>query len=468
MRRLFSPIGVGLLLLAAACGRDVDVRPPSQLLPPTATLAPSVTVTPSPRSEVGSPSGEPITPIASPDPGEAGAGELTSLRHLSSSAAAVVDAAGYRVGVAVIDLNSGQVYAGGDDGRFPLASVAKLALAAGVLRRAELEERDLTWHEREQLGLMLSESKNGPAVQWWAELGGDAVIEALETYGVTGFQMPPDEQWGDMAASAIDVANLVRLVVDDQSPLRADDRAFVLSLMEAVVTDQRWGISAGVDLGGAAGSRLAIKNGWYPEDEIWRLNSAGAFVFDGSTDFVVVVLSDGSSDFYRGVRVIEEIAAEVNWSLYPSEVLVALPEFVPPPDDGSLVAVAPEDAVPEVSEVPVVDEPEAAEFVALRSVQDVLLPAGGELNSAESEESLAVWFEVESTDVTPLLDSYLASMRALGWSTVSGPPSLVLSKQSEGRFVAVTPLAGGPGGLQILEFRIAPAPDATVGSAAID
>ena len=145
--------------------------------------------------------------------------------------------------------------------------------------------------------------------------------------------MPPDEQWGDMAASAEDVASVMSLFASDASPLSDDARDEVLSLLRSVVPGQRWGVSAGIDLSDGVGTVLAIKNGWYPENNIWRVNSAGAVTVSGQTDYVVVVLSDGGTNFSRAVRTVEEIAAAVNGALYAQQLLVELPAFVFVPED---------------------------------------------------------------------------------------------------------------------------------------
>ena len=472
MSGVFPPIGVGLVLLVAtvcACGRSTSVATsgPAANEAMVATVEPTATA----LAELTVPAeATPAVPETGTllDVGQV-VSDRRSIGELSAGLTAAVDSLDYRVGVAVLDLDRDITYQGGDSGVFALASVSKLALAVGVLHRAELEGRELTWRERTQLGLMLSESKNEPAVAVWNELGAVAITEALIAYGIFGFWMPDDQQWGDMASSATDVAMLVRLFVSDNSSLRTDDRLEVLSLMQSVVSEQRWGISAGVDMSRGAETALAIKNGWYPEDEVWRVNSAGAVTVAGQTDYVVVLLSDGASDFPRGVRAIEEIAAAVNRELYPEKLLVALPQFVPLP----IGSVSDPTAVgDEVFEEPVdkesEGEPPAAQFVAFDAGGDVLVPSGVLLNSGDLKDSFVIWFEVPESEVEGLLDAYVASMREMGWTELRGPPQLLLSKQHEGRFVAVTALEGALGGTQVIELRIAPVPSPSVGVAAIE
>ncbi len=473
MRRIFSPIGVGLLLfVAAACtGQRSTPATPSDH-ERQVTAAPNVVATFAPEYEltaVPSPTAVATVEPELPRTVSFDAPELQGVRELSWRVALAVDGAEYRVGVVVLDLDRNVAYAGGADEAFVLASVSKLAIALGLLRRAELDARELSWGERDQLGLMLSESKNGPAVELWASLGADAVSEALSWYGVSGFQMPPDEQWGDMAASATDVATLLRLFVADGSPLRAEDRELVLSLLQSVVAGQRWGVSAGVDISDEVGTVLAIKNGWYPDGESWLVNSAGAVAVAGETNYVVVALSEGAPGFPEGVRGIEEIATTVNSALYGAELLVARTEFMPGLEVEALEIPGTEATDDEQApDVPALDDVAAVEFVALETTEDVLVPRGQLLTSTTLEDSIAIWFEIPESDVEVMLGAYLGLMRGLGWTAISGPPELVLSKHAEGRFVVVTPLVSAPGGTQVIEFRISPVPAPMIGAAAVE
>jgi Beta-lactamase enzyme family len=463
------------LLVATACAGDsavpvatseptVDTSDVSAVTVATVQVGSSVV-----ESSLDGPTSESVTVAADETASDLVAGTSRPLSELSAELSDAVSSVEHRVGVAVLDLEQRVTYQGGDTDVFALASISKLALTIGMLRRAELEDRDLTWPERTQLSLMLSESKNGPAVALWNELGASGVGSALAAYGIEGFWMPPDEQWGDMAASAEDVATVMQLFVAEGSPLRQEDREQVLSLLQSVVAGQRWGVSAGIDFSDGVGAVLAIKNGWYPEDEIWRVNSAGAVTVTGQTRYVVVVLSDGATNFSRAVRTVEEISAAVNGALYSEELLVELPAFVLVPDQLSATLPA-EDGVATAGEPAdelAAEEIPPVELVVLASHADVLVPSIALLGSETREDSFAIWFEVPEDEVEALLDAYLGSMRGLGWAALSGPPQLLLSK-NEGRFVAVTPLPGAAGGTQIVEFRIAPALAPMVGAAAVE
>jgi hypothetical protein len=54
-----------------------------------------------------------------------------------------------------------------------------------------------------------------------------------------------------------------------------------------------------------------LKNGWYPEEEGWRVNSAG-LVETAADRYVLVVLVYPASGMEEGVRLIESIAGRVN------------------------------------------------------------------------------------------------------------------------------------------------------------
>jgi hypothetical protein len=59
-------------------------------------------------------------------------------------------------------------------------------------------------------------------------------------------------------------------------------------------------------------TRVLLKNGWYPEDDGWCVNSAGIVVPPRKPDYVLVVLSCEQPSFEDGLRVTETIAGEIN------------------------------------------------------------------------------------------------------------------------------------------------------------
>ena len=81
----------------------------------------------------------------------------------------------------------------------------------------------------------------------------------------------------------------------------------MLELMDQVVDDQRWGVSAGV---GSTDARFWLKNGWFTVDERsgrWLVNSIGR-IADGERDWLVTILSDHHDTLDQGIATVEQAA----------------------------------------------------------------------------------------------------------------------------------------------------------------
>jgi hypothetical protein len=478
MNRTFASVTFGIILFLVGCaGGDVDspvTVSGSPAKDPIDGATASVTV-----EGTGTPAAD-VSASADDDarvPDAAGGVLVAELADAFPAAASEVAAASWRVGVAVLPPSGTTIYVGGDEGTFALASVSKLPIMLATFERARLESRELTANERELLSVMIRSSNNAAASALWSAAGGAAGVgDLLSALGVEGVDLPPDDQWGDARASATAVALMLNLLIDERSSILPEHRRMGLALMESVVADQRWGSSAGLDYSSGSGAVLAIKNGWYPDVAGWRLNSAAVIsVEEGerSAQHVVVVLSEGAATQTAGVRTIEAIAAAANHELAPAALVVELAPWTPDPagtstgndgsgtDEGGVEDEAPE--VSEEAEGTATAEPPPA-FVAVIPGSDLLVPSEGRLMASETDGAqLTLWFEVEED--LALLDAYTASMRAVGWSVVAGPPSVVLSKSGEGRYVGLSTHPSGTTG-QILRVSISPIPGNVLAAAA--
>jgi len=377
-----------------------------------------------------------------------------------ATAAALIDENTARLGVAVVTAD-GDHYVGGDDGKFALASVVKLPVLIATLERAALEQRALTSDEHTLLKLMITASSNSATDVLWQSLGGAAGVAAfLEPLDITSIDFADDGQWGDSRASALVIAQLVELLIAEDSPLADELRLAGLDLMQSVVADQRWGASAGVDLSPSSGATLAIKNGWYPLVGGWLLNSAGAIsvpdLDDDPSTHVVVVLSEGAATQSAGVQAIEEIAAAINHALVPPALAVTprtptFPVATPEADPtGNPAATATSSATP-------VPKPPVLRLVASTQSRDVLVPAEGRLVNTEDSTDLTLSYELPAAAAQEMLKTYAGSMGSLGWSEVSGPTTVILSKRAEDRWVALSAYPAGAGSM-VVQVRISPAP----------
>lgn len=251
-------------------------------------------------------SNQPI-PSATPRP-SAGAGTVP-LAELSADAARFARLRPPVVGVAVVVPARGVVYAENADEQVPTASVVKVLVMLVALEQARQDHRPLTDDELALLWPMITESDNDATSELWERIGrGQAVSAYLSSIGVGGFTPDLGRSWGvsfvSARAMALVLGKLVAgTILDDRS------RELALRMMEAVIPAQRWGVSAGLD---TESERLAIKNGWYPGDEGWRVNSVGIVRPRSGDAYSIAIVTGARPSWDEGIETIEGVARIVN------------------------------------------------------------------------------------------------------------------------------------------------------------
>jgi beta-lactamase class A len=268
------------------------------------------------RAAAASPS--PVPPSAvplpsrtpAPLPAPSGLAERP-LGQASTSAQAFARSRPPTWGVAVIVPSQGVVYTDNADTEVPTASVVKVLVMLTVLEQARQDHRPPSDAELALLWPMITESDNDATSELWEDIGrGQAVSSYLRSVGVTGFTPDPATSWGVSFVSARAMATvLAKLLAGDI--LDATSRALALKLMDSVIPEQRWGVTAGA----TAGDQIALKNGWYPGEEGWRVNSAGIVRPRDGAPYAIAVVTDGRSSWQEGIDTIEGIAAPLRASL---------------------------------------------------------------------------------------------------------------------------------------------------------
>ena len=221
-----------------------------------------------------------------------------------------------QAGMAVIDGGHQLVMQSDAHRKFVLASVTKLYIMTTYLNLVASENRDLSGDERNLLADMIEASDNDAASTLWDRIG---KAEGLQRY-LASRQLPPvevpagdDESWGDVRADAVGVGSLLTGLYEGRL-LPPELTAVALHLMSHVIDSQSWGIGVVTRYdkqapeSGAAAQQVYLKDGWYPEDDGWVVNSAGV-IARGAEHYVVVVLTDGQPSFQAGVELIEAATA---------------------------------------------------------------------------------------------------------------------------------------------------------------
>lgn len=244
-----------------------------------------------------------------------------SLAALSPAAGHLVAMSGGAVTLAIALPGQGIVYAANSDTRLPLASVAKLLIMLTLLDQTMTPPRDLSDNERVLLNAMITASDNDAADELWDEIGGGAGVRSfLSRADIMGVTLSPDDDWGDTAASGETFAVLLaRLVTGDL--LDPPRRTLALDLMSHVIPDQHWGVTALAGDLVSGDVTVGIKNGWYPDDDGWRVTSAGVVVPGaGGQPYTIAVFTGGQPDLDSGIAIIEAISRVIATALGPYPV----------------------------------------------------------------------------------------------------------------------------------------------------
>jgi hypothetical protein len=212
-----------------------------------------------------------------------------------------------RVSAAVFDATTGATYSYNASAQHMTASIVKVAILGTLLGQAQNAHRSLTTTERSLATLMIKQSDNNAATTLWNEIGqGPGVKVFMNRVGMPSTTPGSDGLWGLTSTNAPDQVHLVRIVACPNVVLSDASRAYAESLMRAVTPSQKWGVSAGV----AAGTTVALKNGWLPHTDGWVINSIG-HVRGGSRDYVIAVLQSGDPGMSYGITTVEHISGMV-------------------------------------------------------------------------------------------------------------------------------------------------------------
>jgi hypothetical protein len=288
----------------------------------TGTLAPGETGVGPHRANAGD-SGQGGTRRGSPDPSLSPLRQpaaqptlgVTSANQADPFSAAVTAYLAGRAGTvvaAIDDLRTGQTWALGDGRPQATGSIVKVDILQTLLAGRPL---GLTAADRADARSMIENNVNAPATSLWSQVGRAA---GLRSYNASvglqqttpstclvcaGFGWPG---WGLTTTTPADQLLLLRQLVNG-ALLSPADRGYVVSLMENVEPDQRWGVSAGVPLG----VRVALKNAWVPltgASTDWQINSEGWVSGDGR-DYLIAVLTTGNPDEQYGIDTINTLSA---------------------------------------------------------------------------------------------------------------------------------------------------------------
>ena len=188
-------------------------------------------------------------------------------------------------------------------------STAKVPIMLTVLDRALQQGRSLSAWEQSQISSMIQVSDNDAATALYISVGGaPGVQQYLRRIGRTQTQMNA-AAWGESTTTAADMARLLAQLGSCQI-LTPRLCQYALDQMRQVVPSQRWGVGGGVP----ADTPVALKNGWYPEDDGWGVHSVG-LVEKGGRQYAIAVYTQPDPSMAYGVETIEQIVGAIYGAL---------------------------------------------------------------------------------------------------------------------------------------------------------
>jgi hypothetical protein len=179
------------------------------------------------------------------------------------------------------------------------------------MHRAEQQGRLVDEWELSLMWPMITASDNDATDTLWNDLGGGpgvaACLDALNVGGITPYNGP---YWGTSTASANGLAMLMSRPAFGEI-VNAVHRAVALELLTNVIEEQTWGVPAGAAESGE--EIVGVKDGWYPDDDGWRVNSVG-FISPrtpGEQPYAIAVMTNNQATQEYGIETIEGLAAPV-------------------------------------------------------------------------------------------------------------------------------------------------------------
>lgn len=234
--------------------------------------------------------------------------------------------------VALNDPSTGTVCTLRADQKYDSASVVKVTVLGTLLWDAQKSKRKLTQRENKLAKAMITKSDNDATSALWKQLGTTRVKNFLRAAGMTKTVPGSGGYWGLTQITARDQQRLLHLIMTKNTVLTDASRSYIRTLMNQVVSAQRWGTPAGAP----SGTKIHVKNGWLPRSTHgWRVHSIGAFS-KGGKDYTITVLSHDNRTMQDGVNAIQAVARVIHKDLRPT----ASARYAP--------TLAPQETVPQV------------------------------------------------------------------------------------------------------------------------
>ncbi|MFE2421634.1 serine hydrolase [Streptomyces hokutonensis] len=191
------------------------------------------------------------------------------------------------------------------------ASTVKVTVLATLLWDAKKHNRYLTTRETTLATAMITKSDNDATSTLWRQLGLTKIKGFLAAAGMTQTKPGANNYWGLTQETVTDEQKLLKLVTAKNTVLSDNSRAYILKLMNQVISSQRWG----TPYGAPSTVTVHVKNGWLQRSTHgWRVHSLGTFD-GGGHDYMMSVLTQDNSTMSYGITTIQGVAKAIHKDL---------------------------------------------------------------------------------------------------------------------------------------------------------
>lgn len=268
-------------------------------------------------SAVSTPPGTPVAATSSPTPPGPSPRQVASERLVALGR----QFADETISAAVRDEDTGATFAYGARHGMWTGSVYKLLVLEALLLERQASGSWFDSGELADITAMIEHSDNAAGYRMYLDAGGSAALaHAAHRLGMRHTRIGVSDPTFTTTSGRDGLAMLRCLV--EPGPLDRRSRSFVLSLMRAVESDQRWGVGVVAD----RGTSFVNKNGWLSVDDTngpdedddgrWVVSSVGIVRVHGHR-LLVSIFTEHNPDFESGVRLVERLARIVAPAVLP-------------------------------------------------------------------------------------------------------------------------------------------------------
>jgi beta-lactamase class A len=259
------------------------------------------------KSAVGADAASSSSPSASPSPSPSPS-RIDPAIAVRASVAAYLASSGTHASLALLDQTTGEKIYYQESVQFETASIVKVDILSTLLYQRQQHGETLTTAQQQTATKMITQSDNNAATSLWNQIGATSGLAAANrVFGLTQTTPGTNGQWGLTKTTAADQLRLLQMLTNASGPLNQTSRTYILSLMNKVENDQRWGVPDAAD---KQTTNVYVKNGWLSRSADagkWIINSIGRIIEPGH-DWLVVVLSNYHPTMSSGVSQVEHAA----------------------------------------------------------------------------------------------------------------------------------------------------------------